>query len=81
VRPHREIALDQLRLAHQQLQRLDDTVETTGQQMLLFLAAAVVHALTDAANTLQPAVPPATRALRPAEIDVLREALRQAQSR
>lgn len=43
---HRDVALDQLRLAHQQLRLIDDSVETRQQQVLLFIAAALVHALT-----------------------------------
>jgi hypothetical protein len=43
---HAATAWDQLRLAHQQLQLLDDSAETAGEQVLVFIAAAVVHALT-----------------------------------
>jgi hypothetical protein len=46
VTDHAATAWDQLRLAHQQLALLDDTAETAGQQVLVFLAAALVHALT-----------------------------------
>jgi hypothetical protein len=46
VTDHAATAWDQLQLAHHQLRLLDDTTETVQQQVLLFIAAAVVHALT-----------------------------------
>lgn len=56
---HADTALDQLRLAQDQLRLLDKSAETAHDQLLVFLASAAVHACIDVAEELRRTLPPA----------------------